>query len=1121
MARFVPVQAAWRAARAWLAGLPRAYWYALAGYVVLAALFIHDWDGFVFRTAARQMWGVDAPWAQESGRTPYQIAQSDPWYGFLNPADRAVQWYAYPPLPLLGMAFTYAPAAFLDLPPFVGRILIKTPAILGTLALAHVAGQWTRRLGGDEAEQRRIQVRFLRNPFLILVGPVWGMTDTLLMALYMGGLLAYSQARPGRAGVLVALSILVKPFPVLLLLAITPYLLARDGRKPFFRFAAAGAATGLVVSLPFLLTGAHGYWRQAVGAHLARDPQGLTIWSLWPLERLPADLVSGLSLGLMALALLAIGVAATRLRGRGTSLAITMAAGASVLLFNRVVNEQYLVLVVAPLLILDVAHRLDLFGRILARWTPTLFAVTIALLGFHFLTFMPPDVANLVLPATTDYAAHVLRTWSPDFWAGVTRFLEVAVPVTLVALGVLAVDLMRSSWVRAHADDPKARAHLAPTLAACLLLLTLGLAPLVQPGASPGEKPFEPAHDEPRVAAFYYLWWQNPSHDPGIRYGNWGPVSQDPAMGFYTNTRGVAREHVRMMVENGIDTAIVSYHRGELERYRVFQEEAHAQGLRVTPLIELNQVYDQPIHHPIDEQGLPLHHAVDANGKPITYAAYRLDAGTRQAIEAFVIDLADQVAEPSTLRIDGRPVVMFYDSYVSSFSFHPEDMRQLAEVLWSIAPAAELRAAFADDALEGPQDLLRHYPTLASGFYDQGSASLWRRAHLEDHVRFWGQLRGDLEAKVGPLYLVSGDAMNERAGFEASTVKALVGLETFDGSFIYSPSFTWGNQPTADFGHTFALWEDRNLWLASFARSQDALSSTGIAPAYDDTVNRKHGFTIPAFLPGGATLYDRSWASVTAQGFTFPAVATFNEFFEGSSIEPSREYGDRFLVATGPARERLGSAVPPARDVAVLVHERSSRTSLHYSETDLSHFWGLDLLAASSRAIPDAQVTALDALEPELAGLAAPDLLLVEGGRGQFLTSAAVHGQLKAWTDATPSLVFGPDKAQSLGGALGDDCLAGLDDVPDPKTLQPGDRLFGDAGRLRLERAGTTYGVGQACEPGLRAGTSVKPWVATDPLAQEWGGAYDALNAACLAVAVHALLPAFAATDAPKSCVVP
>ena len=1108
----MPVQGAWRAARAWLAGLPRAYWYALAGYVVLAALFIHDWDGFVFRTAASQMW---------EGRTPYQVAEADPWYGFLNPADRDVQWYAYPPLPVLLMAGTYAPAVFLDLPPFVGRVLIKVPAILGTLALAYVAGQWARRLEADAAEQRRIQVRFLANPFLVLVGPVWGMTDTLLMALYMGGLLAYAQGRPGKGGVLVALSVLVKPFPLLLLLAIAPYLLVRDGRRPFLRFAAAGAATGILLSLPFLLTDARGYWSQVVGAHLARDPQGLTIWSLWPLDQLAPNVVSGLSLTLMAIALLAIGFAATRLRGKGTSLVLTMAAAAAVLVFNRVVNEQYLVLVVAPMLILDVAHRLDRFGHLLTKWTPTLFAVTIALLGFHFLTFIPPDVANLFLPEPVDYAAYVLRTLWPAFWSLVAQVLEVAVPLTIAALGVLAVDLMRASWVRAHADDPRTKAHLAPTLVACLLLLTVGMVPLVQPAHATEPDPFEPAYGEANVAAFYYLWWQNPAHDPAVEYGNWPPVSQVPEMGYYTNTRGVAREHVRMMVENGIDTAIVSYHRGEQERYRVFQEEAHAQGLRVAPLIELNQVYDQPIHHPVDEEGLPLHHAVDAKGKPITYAAYRLDNGTRAAIEGFVLDLKGQLAEPSTLRLDGRPVVLFYDSYVSSFSFHPDDMRSLARVLWETIPVEQLREAFGDPAIAGPDDLLRHYPTLASGFYDQGPAALWRRAHLVDHVRFWETLRAELEAETGPLFLVSGDAMNERAGFEASTVKALAGLRAFDGSFVYSPSFTWGNQPKAPFEDTFALWEDRNLWLASFARGHDALSSTGVAPAYDDTVNRPNGFRIPAFPPGNGTFYERGWASVTAQGITFPAVATFNEFFEGSSVEPSREYGDRFLRDTAVERSRYEQARPPALDVAVVVHERSSRTSLHYSETDLSHFWGLDLLGAAARAVPASRITAIDALEPSLAESARPGLILVEGGRGQFETSPAVYERMQDWSNGTPTLVFGPDKAQSIAGALGDDCLRGLSDVPDPKTLRPGDHLVGAEGSMHLERDGVAYVVGRTCEGGLRAGTSVKPWVATDPITQPWGGAYDAINAQCTAVTLRALMPQFAGPDAPVDCRVP
>jgi hypothetical protein len=1099
--------------RRWLAGVPRPYWLALGLYLVLAALFIHDWDGYVFATSARQLW---------EGKTPYDVAQSEPWYAFLNPADRHVQWYAYPPLPLLLMALSSAPSVFLHLPPFLDRVLLKLPAILGTLALAAVAGAWARRLEASEEDQRKIVRRFLFNPFLVLVGPVWGMTDTLLMALYMGGVLAYSQGRPGKAGVLVALSVLVKPFPILLLLAIAPYFLARDGRKPFLRFCAAGAATGLLVSAPFLALDAAGFWQQAVGAHLARPPQGLTLWSLWPLDLLPDTAISALSLALMAGALLAVGVEATRLRGKGTSVVLTLAAACAILAFNRVVNEQYLVLVVAPMLVLDVSHRLDRFGHALTRWTSWLFAAAIVLVGFHFLTFIPPDVADLFFYVPIDYAAAVVRNANPAFWAFVRDFFEVAVPLTLGALGVFAFRLMRSSWSRQHVDDPRQRAHLAPTIGVCALLLVLGFAPLFETVTEAKPGPFQPASAEPRVAAFYYLWWQNPAHDPAVRYGNWGPVSQVPTMGgdgpaYYTSTRGVAREHVRMMLQAGIDTAFVSYHRGELERFRVFQEEAEAQGLRVAPLIELNQVYDQPEHHPVDQ-----------TGRKLPYASYRLDPGTADAIEQFVLDLKGLLDRPSTLRLpsarcpQGCPVVLFYDSYVSSVSYHDEDRRSLAQTLFGLVPADELRSAFNDTAIAGPDDLLRHYPPIYSGFYDPGSASLWRRAHLAQHVAFWKDLRAGIEAKTGPLHLVSGDAMNERAGFDAGTVKSLVGLEAFDGTFIYSPSFTWGNQPRAPFGDTFRLWEDRDLWLTAFARGGNATSSFGVAPAYDDTVNRgARGFVIPAF-PGNATatFYDLGWGSAVGQGATLPAVATFNEFFEGSSIEPSVEYGDRFLADTARHRAALEAAPAPSRSVTVVLHERSSRTSLLFSETDLSHFWGLDLLAAAARTVPDARFAAIDALEPALPAAPAPDLLLVEGGRGPFPVSPAAAARLHGWSESA-TLVFGPDESGALAAALGDNCLAGLADVPDPKTLQPGDRLVAGNGSMRLEREGVAYDVGRACEPGLRAGASVKPWVATDPIHDAWGGSRDALNAECLAVTLKALMPAFAPADAPVSCTVP
>ncbi|HUR62279.1 MAG TPA: glycosyltransferase 87 family protein [Candidatus Thermoplasmatota archaeon] len=1079
----------------------RDYLMALLLGLLLAAIFQHDWDGFVFQTVVRQFW---------EGHSPYTVAQHKPFYAFLNPTDTETQWYAYPPLPLLAMALSYAPAILLHLDgtSVAGtvpagqaflvnallRILLKLPLVLATLSLAAVAAGWTRRLGSTPEEVRKVERRFLFNPFLLMVGCAWGMTDTALMALYMGGILAYRNGKPGKAGALVALAALIKPFPALLLLPIIPFLLDRHGWKAFGRFTLAGILTAAPIVLPFLIGQPAGFWQQSIGMHLARLPQGVTPWTLWPLRLLSPQVISVTSLVLMCGSLLLVGWAATRLRARGTSLMLTLLAGIAVLVWNRVLNEQYLVMVVAPLLILDQVHQLDRFGHFLTRWTPAVFAVVVAFGGFHFLTFLPPDVAMPLLGHPVDVVAQHLRDAAPWFWRFWQGLLEFTIAGTLIGLGILGARLVAVE-LRSDPGRP-VRRHFVPIATACALLLVVGLVPALGPAAATGPG-FEPAYTQPKVAAFYYLWWQNPAHDPAIQYGNWDVVSQVPSIGYYSTNRGVARDHARQMVDAGIDTAIVSYHRGELARYQTFQQEAGKVGLQVAPLIELNQVYDQAVHHPVDEKG-----------RKVPYAAYRLDNGTRAAIEEFVLDLRSVLDDAATLRLDGRPVVYFYDSYVSGMGFDPEDRQALARVALDLYPIEALRVRFNDSALQPTvADLLRHYPLdIIPGFFlsETAEASTWREAHLELHRRFWTTLRMDLEASLGPLYLVSGEAYNERAGFDAGTVKDLVDLEVFDGQFIYSPSFTWGNHKGEAFGPTFEVWEDRNTWLTAFAAGRGRTSTIGIAPSYDDTVNRRDGFAIPAQVDG-RSFYQMSWDSTLRHPPTQVAIATWNEFFEGSAIEPTREQGTRLLDETRQARERYGGPAN-ATSVVAVVHERSSRTNIHYSEADVSHDWGLDLVAAAARAQPG-PLAAIDALATEVPDLR-PGLLLVEGGHGDFDASPAALARLAAWSGSARTLFFGSDLAAPLGRAMGDNCLAGLDQVPGTATMVRGDRLHGSGSTLLLERGGQTYKVGQACDGGRHAGTSIKPY-----------GASPGTDGTCLGVAIRVLQPKVAA-DGPMECAV-
>ena len=57
------------------------------------------------------------------------------------------------------------------------------------------------------------------------------------------------------------------------------------------------------------------------------------------------------------------------------------------------------------------------------------------------------------------------------------------------------------------------------------------------------------------------------------------------------------------------------------------------------------------------------------------------------------------------------------------------------------------------------------------------------------------------------------------------------------------------------------------------------------------------GFEIPATIEG-VNVYNWTWEQVMKNKADYVLVATWNEFFEGSAIEPTKEYGSFYLEAT-------------------------------------------------------------------------------------------------------------------------------------------------------------------------------------------------------------------------------
>ena len=96
---------------------------------------------------------------------------------------------------------------------------------------------------------------------------------------------------------------------------------------------------------------------------------------------------------------------------------------------------------------------------------------------------------------------------------------------------------------------------------------------------------------------------------------------------------------------------------------------------------------------------------------------------------------------------------------------------------------------------------------------------------------------------------------------------------------------------------------------AAAARAAGRPFMAPVAPGFDDRAVRQPGTVVPR--DGGAT-YDRTWRAALAADPAWILVASWNEWHESSEIEPSREYGTRYLEATRTWAERFRAGGSPA-----------------------------------------------------------------------------------------------------------------------------------------------------------------------------------------------------------------
>lgn len=169
----------------------------------------------------------------------------------------------------------------------------------------------------------------------------------------------------------------------------------------------------------------------------------------------------------------------------------------------------------------------------------------------------------------------------------------------------------------------------------------------------------------------------------------------------------------------------------------------------------------------------------------------------------------------------------------------------------------------------------------------------WRQQRYNTGV--WQAIRNAVDPGRGSLWIEEGVDVSP--------------LSVFDGHHLYS--VTWN--PQTDMGATARKFAQRTRAAAARLGAPKVYVAT-VMPGYDD---RKTGRG-NAFAVGreDGAYYERSWQGAISSAPDWIVITSFNEWPEGTYIEPSQAYGTRYLELTAQwAAAFRNSEAPPAAAV--------------------------------------------------------------------------------------------------------------------------------------------------------------------------------------------------------------
>jgi len=183
----------------------------------------------------------------------------------------------------------------------------------------------------------------------------------------------------------------------------------------------------------------------------------------------------------------------------------------------------------------------------------------------------------------------------------------------------------------------------------------------------------------------------------------------------------------------------------------------------------------------------------------------------------------------------------------------------------------------------------------------------------------YGSHEAHLKVDGKPVVFIYGRAVGELGLTGWLEAVKLIKAGYKDGATLLGDQFSYGSARVFDGVHTYntagslgsLALDGVDTWAAGtyplwvqLADGAGKISTITVIPGYDDTKIRKPGLAVDRF---DAELYRTQWRRAIEADPHWVLITTFNEWHEGSEIEPSAEFGLKYMDVTAEFAERFKS----------------------------------------------------------------------------------------------------------------------------------------------------------------------------------------------------------------------